>query len=135
MTRRTRTIELETSIVPHSIATAVLEEASRWLGKPLPEQWALELIERANTVYAHNARFRRTLQARGNAGRDLLWAFARHWLCALIGRERPHLHKDLPGSYNVGCNLPPKPVRTAKPAARSRATQAWAAAAHFHFVA
>ena len=132
MTRRTRRIELETSIVPHSVATAVLEEASRWLGTPLPEHWARELIDRANTVYAHNAHFRRTLKSRGNAGRDLLWSFARHWLCAIIGRDHPHLHKQLPGPYNVGYDLPPQSVRYAQPRARSRAAESWAAAAHFH---
>jgi hypothetical protein len=132
MTRRNRTIESETSIVPHSVATVVLEEASRWLGTPLPQHWARELIDRANTVYAHNARFRRTLQSKGNAGRDLLWAFARHWLCAMVGRDQPHLHQQLPGSYNVGHDLPAQVSPAINADRRTRATESWAAAAHFH---
>src|SRR6266850_4775119 len=112
MTGRTAQFQSQTSIAPHSIASAVVEEASRWLGTPLPRRWVDELTARAETIYQHNGHFRRTLRTRGNAGCDRLWAFTRHWLCAIIARDRPHLHGLLPSSYNVGYELPITGIRT-----------------------
>jgi hypothetical protein len=65
------------------------------------------LAERANVIYQHNARFRQLLRQPGNAGRDWLWAFARHWLCGLLSARRPDLSLRLPASYAVGRELPP----------------------------
>jgi hypothetical protein len=139
-------IESDTPIVPRAVAEAVWEEAAVWLDEPLPRRWRSELIARANTVYARNARFRRTLRRDGDAGRDWLWAFMRHWLTALIRRHRPHLHARLPQSYNNGDALPPQRIRPprrleadrgvplpARPRSRPTWDQAWAAAAHFHW--
>ena len=132
MKTRAQPVELRTSISPHSIAAAVVEEAGAWLGTPLPRHWVRELADRATTVYSLNSQFRRLTRVSGNAGRDRLWAFTRHWLCALIAQHRPDLHQRLPSSYNVGYDLPPQNTRMTKPKARSRVTQSWAAAAHFH---
>lgn len=108
--RRTRhRIEQDTPIHPGIVAWAVVEEASAWLGKPLPKRWIRELAGRANTVYARNARFRRRICSRGNEGRDWLWAFTRHWLAALLHRHAPHLHRRLPASYAAGHGLPRRP--------------------------
>ena len=57
---------------------------------------------RTEVIAWHNPRFRRLLRQPGNAGRDRLWAFMRHWLSALILKHRPDLHRRLPSSYNVG---------------------------------
>jgi hypothetical protein len=103
-------MELDTPLRPRAVAEAVWEEASVWLEQPLPRRWLRELIAEANTVYAHNPRFRRKLRANGNSGRDWLWAFTRHWLAALIHERRPQLHRRLPNSYNTGDPLPPKPA-------------------------
>jgi len=70
--KRTPRIELDTPILPHVIAESIREEASVWLGQPLPRRWVRELIARANTVYARNERFRRKIRAGGNRGRDYL---------------------------------------------------------------
>ena len=134
MTRLPR-IESDTAIVPSAIAIAVWEEASAWLDEPLPRSWIRELVARANTVYAHDAQFRRIIRGRGNRGRDSLWAFTRHWLAGLLWEHRRHLHVRLPASYNVGQPLPQKqphsnaksPSRTRKPAPRAQAP-AWARA-------
>ncbi|MBI4662937.1 MAG: hypothetical protein HY735_29360 [Verrucomicrobia bacterium] len=107
-------IETDTPIVPRAVAEAVWDEASVWLGEPLPRRWRRELIEQANTVYASNARFRRTLRRNGDAGRDWLWAFMRHWLSALIRRHRPQVHPLLPQAYNLGHPLPSKPTAREK---------------------
>lgn len=144
--RHTPQIESDTPIVPRAVMEAVCEEAGLWLGQPLPRRWIRELTARANTIYAHNPRFRRNIRARGNKGRDYLWAFTRHWLAGLMWERRPQLHAGLPVSYNIGHPLPPKefvPPRRLKtvqripPSARLRprpaSDYAFAAAAHFPF--
>ncbi len=105
---RTR-IEDDTSIVPRAVAEGVCEEASLRLGEPFPRAWMAELAESANVVYQHNAGFRQLLRRRGNAGRDWLWAFMRHWLCGLLASRRPDLCRRLPAPYAVGRDLPPPP--------------------------
>jgi len=99
-------IELDTPLVPRAVAEAVWEEASVWLGAPLPRRWIAELAARADTVYSANHRFRGLLRRRDNAGRDWLWAFARHWLAASLRKHRPDLHARLPRSYDTGHSLP-----------------------------
>jgi len=102
-------IEVDTPLVPRAVAEGVCEEAGVWLDQPLPRRWIRELTARANTIYAHNPRFRRKVRGPGNLGRDYLWMFARHWLSALLWEHRPQLHARLPSSYNIGHPLPPKP--------------------------
>ncbi len=70
--RRVPRIELDTPIVPRAVAEGVCEEAGLWLGQPLPRRWVRELTARANTIYAHNPRFRRKVRANGVSGRDYL---------------------------------------------------------------
>jgi hypothetical protein len=82
--KRTRKVEQDTPLRPRAVAEGVWEEASVRLNESLPRCWLRELIAEANTVYAHNARFRRCLRANGDARRGHLWMFARHWLAALM---------------------------------------------------
>ena len=103
---RARRIEQETPVVPRAIAEAVCEEAGAWLQQPLPRRWVRELIAHANTVYDHDARFRRKVSAKGDAGRDWLWMFMRHWFGALLKNRRPQLFDRLPASFSIGCGLP-----------------------------
>jgi hypothetical protein len=105
--RPARRIDEDTSIIPHIIAQSVMEEAIRYLGEPLPRRWVRELVVHADTVYAHNDKFRRALKRDGDRGRDWLWSFMRHWLSSLILQHRPQLHSRLPASYSVGQELPP----------------------------
>lgn len=104
--RRRPRIESETPLLPEVIAAAVLEEASVWLGVRLPRKWIGQMTIRAEAAYEANARFRGHLKERGNAGRDWLWAFSRHWLSALIERHRPDLFRRLPEVFLKGGNLP-----------------------------
>jgi len=67
----------DTPIMPRTVAEAVFEEATVWLGKTLPPRWVDDLCARAHTVYQRNEQFRRRIQAGGNKGRDWLWAFMR----------------------------------------------------------
>jgi hypothetical protein len=103
---RTR-VEDDTSINPRALAELVCEEASLGLGEQFPRAWVAELAECANVVYQHNAGFRRLLRRRGNAGRDWLIAFMRHWLCSLLASRCPDLYRRLPAAYAVGRDLPP----------------------------
>jgi len=101
-------IESQTPIVPRAVAEAVWEEASVWLDEPLPRAWIPALARRADAIFKHNRRFRQLILQEGNAGRDWLWAFTRHWLAGLVWRHRRPLHARLPDSYNIGHPLPPK---------------------------
>ena len=76
-----------------------------WLRQPLPRTWVKRLVTHANEVYAHNARFRRRVRNPGNAGRDWLWTFMRHWLAAMVRRHDRRLFARLPSSYAVGTPL------------------------------
>lgn len=104
----TRRIELDTPILPGFMAEGVCEEVAAWFQSPvpLPRHWAVELAGYANTIYAHNERFRRRIRGGGNRGRDYLQAFMRHWLAAMLKDRRPELFDRLPASFCVGQELP-----------------------------
>jgi len=106
---RTIRIDWETPVVPRAIAERVCEEAGVWLQEPLPDRWAEDLVARAETVYANNARIRRKIRGGGTIGRDYLWMFMRHWLAARIQDHDPRLFTRLPASYCVGVALPGSP--------------------------
>jgi hypothetical protein len=106
-------IERDTQIMPWLVAESVLGEASRWLGTELPAEWADWLDTRAERIYAHHAHFRRNIRSGGNAGRDWLYLFFRHWLASRIKRERRALFRKLPMSYCHGQRLPAVPLRIA----------------------
>ena len=99
-------MEETTPLVSHSAAEGVWNEAVLWLGTPLPRSWISYLADRAETIYAHNPRFRRLLGQKGNAGREWLWSFMRHWMWALIQQHRPEQHRRLPTAYSIGRELP-----------------------------
>lgn len=112
-------------IVPEAAARAVVQEAAAFLGQALPGEWVVLLVEHAEELCAANADFRRRLNTKGNEGRDRLWAFMRHWLCAKIARQFPELHRRLPSEYAVGGELPERrdaiPPRVNRPdSAKSR---------------
>ena len=99
-------IEEDTIILPQLIARFVCEEASLWLGEPFPVEWQTELALHANMLYQNNPSVRQIIRKRGNAGRDWLIAFMRHWLFALLLWRRPELSRRLPDSYWSGKELP-----------------------------
>ena len=115
--RKARRPQLEhrTPLVAIAAAWQVIEETSLWLGAPLPTRYAHGLAHRACRVFAHSASFREKLCRPGNAGRDLLYVFMRHWLAARLQAERPHLFGRLPSEFRVGAPLPvvgrPTPAR------------------------
>lgn len=72
-----------------------------------------KLADRATKIYACDENFRRRL--RGNVGRDLLFAFMRHWLAADLKGARPNAFAQLPESFRSGEPLT-GPERTRSPA-------------------
>jgi hypothetical protein len=116
-------IDWDTPIIPHIVAEGVCEEVTVWLQSPLPRRWVRELAAYANTVYAHNDRFRRRIHGAGNLGRDYLWMFMRHWLASMLRQRRPQLHARLPASFNIG-----QPLPDARPGASAfQTTTTWVA--------
>jgi hypothetical protein len=103
-----RRIQNDTPIVPRAVAEAVWEEARVYLQTELPRVWVRRLAVRAQMTYNRNAQFRRLLRQNGDAGRDWLWAFTRHWLAAMIHERRPRLFPLLPRAYSLGEALPPE---------------------------
>ena len=111
--RARRRIEHVTPVVPRAVAEGVWEEACVWLDEALPPAWIQRLEVRANVTFTRNARFRQTIRRGGDAGRDWLWAFMRHWLAAMIRRRDPRLYARLPAEYSAGRELPePRPPRS-----------------------
>ncbi|MBE0540369.1 MAG: hypothetical protein IH623_03200 [Verrucomicrobia bacterium] len=107
-----RRIHNDTPIVPRAVAETVWEEATVYLQTELPRAWVRRLAVRAQMAYHRNAQFRRLLHQNGDAGRDWLWAFMRHWLAARLRAHRHDLYARLPASFSVGGDLPERPPRT-----------------------
>lgn len=101
------------ALVPIAAARQVIEEASGWLGVALPARFATGLAFRARRCYAHSESFRVKIRRPGDAGRDLLYVFMRHWLAARLRTERPALYDRLPKEYSCGAPLLPPPLPVA----------------------
>lgn len=102
-------IERQTELMPWLIADSVLGEASRWLRTDLPPEWADWLDARAERCFARHRQFHRLVSATGaggNAGRENLCKFMRHWLAGRLARERPALFRRLPRACALGRALP-----------------------------
>ena len=97
-----RSIETDTPLLPLFIAEAVVAEASGFLKAELSDDFARRLAERAEHLYRVNSDVRRNLRAKGNAGRDYLYSFMRHWLHDLLKTEQPRLADRLPAAFALG---------------------------------
>ena len=100
-------LERDTELMPWLIAESVCGEVARFLGVEIPARYAIWIEARAELSYAQGGRIRKLLRGRGNAGRDWLFVFMRHWLAGLLGTERPDLYECLPDTYALGHPLPP----------------------------
>lgn len=99
-------IEDDTGIIPEAVADGVLEEFQLETDFALPAEMARtladELATQAQAIYSHNASFAKKIRSNrdhGNAGRDTLYAFMRHWLASALKKQHPAAFKKLPGNW------------------------------------
>lgn len=100
------TIETDTPILPLVIAVSVVDSVSGFLKVELPESLSDRLAAKAERIYQVNPWFRRRIRGQGNAGRDSMYVFMRHWLYGILERESPRLAARLPASFANGMPLP-----------------------------
>ena len=99
-------LERDTLLMPWAIAESVCGEVSRFLDVELPDRYALWLEAKAERCYAGNRHFHKLMRSCGNAGRNRLYAFMRHWLAGFLKLERPDLFACLPEDFVLGRRLP-----------------------------
>jgi hypothetical protein len=93
--------------MPWLIAETVCDEVSRYLEVDLPERYAVWLDAKAERCYAGDSHFHKLMRGRGNAPRDWLYVFMRHWLASMLHLEQPDLVRCLPLEFSNGKPLPP----------------------------
>ena len=100
-------LERDTQLMPWLIAESVCAEVSRFLDVEIPARYAVWIEARAELTYAKHRHFRKLMRGRGNAPREWLKVYMRHWLAGLLGTERPDLYECLPDTFALGHPLPP----------------------------
>lgn len=93
MPTKKKSIEEASSILPYVIAEEVIAEARRLLNVNLPDDLSEWLVGYAEAIHDNNKSFRKKIASNanhGNAGRDHLYAFMRHWLSSEILRRSKH---------------------------------------------
>jgi hypothetical protein len=98
-------LERDTLLMPWIIADSVCAEVSRFLDVDLPGRYVVWLDAKAELCYSARRRFHKLMRSRGNAGRDWLYVFMRHWLASLLRLERPDLCRRLPADFGSGRRL------------------------------
>ena len=92
--------------MPDAIAESVVSEAGCFLNAELPASFAERLAAKAHHLYPRHAHFKKMLNRPGNAGRNNLYMYMRHWTAGWLKRERYALYKRLPWSFDNGQPLP-----------------------------
>lgn len=107
--KRIGRIEDDTPILPHVVADVVISEVERCFPLKMSDResraLADKLADRADRVYQVNEQFRRQIRARGDRGRDTLYAFTRHWLASELRRTRRGVFDQLPSDFRMGAPL------------------------------
>jgi hypothetical protein len=99
-------LERDTLLWPEAIAESVVQEASRYLGAHLPEDFPARLAAKAYYLYPRHRHFRKVLNRPGHRGRQSLYVYMRHWLASWLKREQRALFRRLPWEYALGQRLP-----------------------------
>lgn len=100
--RRFTSIAEDTVLIPQIIADGVMQEAAIATGFEMPASYGEYLCDRAETIYRHNDDFANRVNGKGDTGRDLLYAFMRHWLAAKLKQDQPPLFDRLPPGFANG---------------------------------
>ena len=98
-------LERDTLLTPEWVAESVVQEVERFLKAEVPENFAERLAAKAYHLYPRHKHFKKMLNRPGNAGRNNLYMYMRHWTASWLKRERPTLHKKLPYSFGNGQRL------------------------------
>ena len=94
---------------PVHTADMTIHEVRCYFWVELPADLEAELVQRVHTVFARHQRWRKKAQ-RAN-GVDMVQAFMRHWLAALLFKYKHPLFRELPDSFKCGQPLPfPSPM-------------------------
>ena len=96
--------ERQTSLCPTYVAWHILDEARDYFRTDISEDYATELTCRAEAVFAKHPFWQRKFQS--EQGREHLLAGMRHWLAAVLAKEKPALFRQLPESFKTGEPLP-----------------------------
>src|SRR5271157_4237293 len=99
-------LERDTQLMPWLVAETVCDEVSQFLGLDLPARYAVWLEAKAELCYSGRRHFHKLMRGRGNAPREWLYVFMRHWLASILHLERPDLCRCLPMSFVYGRRLP-----------------------------
>ena len=102
-------IEHDTAILPWAMAEAVVDDVQNLTGVSLKNHLAAEkhLEKTAETIYSVNKVFREKVKSEadhGNAGRDYLYAFMKHWLASWLRKHDVKVFKKLP--HGFGWSVP-----------------------------
>ena len=105
--RNPLSIRQDTPILPAVIALWVVDELEQFLQTEDFDAARDYLTERAERIYKSSEYWRKKILSA--KGRDLLWAFMRHWLCGWIKDHHPRYFNAIPQNYLVGGDLPEQP--------------------------
>jgi len=95
-------LERDTLLTPEWVAESVVQEAERFLKADLPADFVDRLAAKAYRLYPRHRQFKQMLNRPGNAGRNNLYMYMRHWTAAWLKRERYALYQKLPWSFALG---------------------------------
>ncbi len=106
------TIESDTPILPYAVADSVIEEIELVTGQEIHDRRRLaeQLGEEAERIYQLNDHFRRQIRAKGNAGRDQLYIWMRHWLASHLHKSQPAILRMLTTEFSNGSPARLKPT-------------------------
>jgi hypothetical protein len=79
--------ERQTGCCPLIMAALMLDQLKNYFWTELPEDMADKVAQKAEIVFAGNARWRKKFQ--GGRGREYLEMFMRHWLAGVLAKENP----------------------------------------------
>ena len=96
--------ERRTGNCPLLLAVITLDQLKNHLRADLPEDLADEVAQRAESVFARNARWRKKFQ--GRRGNAPLAMFLRPWLAAALCKRQSPLFRRLPEAFKIGQPLP-----------------------------
>ncbi len=113
-----REFERQTSYCPLYLAWRIVDEARDYFRTNLipssgsatfshrmgEGQLTAKLARRAEAVFAHQPFWQ--CKYRSARGREFILMSMRHWLAAVLARERPALFRALPESFKIGLELP-----------------------------